>query len=130
MRAWFIVSVLAFSGCAAQLAALSPQLNEPEQHLIGRPDTQVLECMGSPREKRADGHTSIWLYDYAGGTDGFSQACLLSVTFKAGYVSRVTTADVSGGPLPEGQRCLPVTLEWCARTSPAAPPAPASGKGH
>ena len=67
----------------------------------------------SPR-KRADGYTSIWLYDYAGGTDGFSQACLLSVTFKAGYVSRVTTADASGGPLPEGQRCLPVTLEWCA----------------
>ena len=69
MRAWFVVAVLALSGCAAQFAALSPQLNEPEQHLIGRPDTQVLECMGSPREKRADGYASIWLYDYAMGTD-------------------------------------------------------------
>jgi hypothetical protein len=130
MRSWFIVAALALSGCADQFAALSPQLNEPEQHLIGRPDTQVLECMGSPREKRADGYTSTWLYDYAGGMGGSSQACSLSVTFKGAYVSRVTTADVSGRTLPEGQRCLPVTLEWCARTSPAAPPTPVPGKGH
>jgi hypothetical protein len=69
MRAWFIVAVLAFSGCAA----LSPQLNEPEQHLIGRPDTQVLECMGSPREKRADGYTSIQLAPHSRAATHFGK---------------------------------------------------------
>ena len=119
MRAWFTVALLAFSDCAAQLSALSPQLNEPERHLIGRPDAQVLECMGFPREKRMAGYTSIWLYDYTGRTDGFSQTCSLSVTFKAGYVSRVTTADASGGPLPQGQRSM-----WNRTKGTADPPSP------
>jgi len=118
-RRWSVL-VLLLAGCAGQ----SLELSEPEQHLVGRPDAQVLECMGSPKEKRGDGYTSIWLYDYAEGSDGSSQACSLNVIFKGAYVSRVTTADASGGPLPQGQRCLPVALEWCARTAPASGPAP------
>ena len=73
MRSWFIVAALALSGCADQFAALSPQLNEPEQHLIGRPDTQVLECMGSPREKRADGYTSIQLAPHSRAATDFGK---------------------------------------------------------
>jgi hypothetical protein len=118
MRRRLTAFVLLLAGCAGQ----SFDLSEPEQHLIGRPDAQVLECMGPPKEKRGDGYTSIWVYDYVEGSNGSSQACSLNVTFKGTYVSRVMSADAAGGPLPQGQRCLPTTLEWCARTAPAPEP--------
>jgi len=114
-RRFFVVVVLLLAGCAGQ----SLQFSEPEQHLIGRPDAQVRECMGPPKEKREDGHTSIGVNEYANGSNGSSQACSLNVIFKGAYVSRVTSADASGGPLPQGQRCLPLSLEWCASTAPA-----------
>jgi hypothetical protein len=117
-RRFFVVVVLLLAGCAGQ----SFDLSEPEQHLIGRPDAQVLECMGPPKEKRGDGYTLIWVYDYGEGSNGYSQTCSLNVIFKGAYVSRVTSADASGGPLPQGQRCLPATLEWCARTAPTPEP--------
>jgi hypothetical protein len=118
MHRRFTVLALLLAGCAGQ----SLEFSESEQHLIGRPDTQVLECMGSPKEKRGDGYTSIWVYDYAEGSNGSSQACSLNVTFKGAYVSRVMSADVSGAPLPQGERCLPAALGWCARTAPAPEP--------
>jgi hypothetical protein len=120
MRRRCIVPMLLLAGCAGQ----SLEFSESEQHLVGRPDAQVLECMGPPKEKRGDGYTSIWVYEYVEGTNGSSQACSLNVAFKGAYVSRVTSADTSGGPLPQGQRCLPTTLEWCARTAPAPEPSP------
>jgi hypothetical protein len=118
MHRRFTVLALLLAGCAGQ----SLEFSESEQHLIGRPNTQVLECMGSPKEKRGDGYTTIWVYDYAEDSNGSSQACSLNVTFKGAYVSRVTSADVSGAPLPQGERCLPAALEWCARTAPAPEP--------
>jgi len=111
MRGRFTVLVLTLAGCAGQ----SLGFNEAEQHLVGRPETQVLECMGSPKDKHGDSYTSMWVYDYA------EQACSLNIIFKGGYVSRVTTADASGSPLPEGQRCIPASLEWCAKTAPTPP---------
>jgi hypothetical protein len=117
MRRRLTAFVLLLGGCAGQ----SFDLSEPEQHLVGRPDTQVLECMGSPKEKRGDGYTSIWIYEYGEGSNG-SQACSLNVTFKGAYVSRVMAADTSGSPLPQGEQCLPTTLEWCARTAPTPEP--------
>ena len=121
MRGRFTFLVLPLAGCAGQ----SLGFNEPEQHLVGRPDTQVLECMGSPKDKHGNAYTSMWVYEYAEGVIGSSQACSLNVTFKGGYVSRVTIADASGSALPEGQRCMPASLEWCAKTLPA--PAPSVG---
>jgi len=94
------------------------ELNTSEQHLIGRPETQVVECFGQPKQKQVDGTTATWTYQ----VDGAS-TCSLSVVFKGGYVSRVVSIDATGHPLPSSQQCWANTLGWCSTTStsPAAP---------
>ncbi len=120
MRGWgrFAAVVLLLAGCASNPLELA----ESEQHLLGRPDAQVRDCMGAPAETRVDGSTSTWVYKYVGLSNVPSQNCSLTIVFKTGHVSRVTSTDAAGAPLPQGQRCMPPELQWCATPIPAPPP--------
>jgi hypothetical protein len=114
---WLSIALLA--GCAHEPF----ELNTSEQHLIGRPETQVVECFGQPKQKQVDGATSTWTYDVSGASP-----CSLSVVFKGGYVSRVVSVDSGGHPLPPGQQCWATTLGWCSTTTKLAPAPSASKK--
>jgi hypothetical protein len=113
------------AGCAS-LGSEPFQLSAPAQHLIGRPEAQVLGCLGPPKQKEEveaatvalpSSGKSIWTYEYAEGP----QTCSLRLVFKGGYVSQVTSMDASGATLPRDV-CLPTNLAWCANTAPPPPP--------
>jgi hypothetical protein len=119
------VAVL-LAGCASMNDPF--QLSAPAQHLLGRPEAQVLACMGAPTQKQVvdppsvtpNSGKSIWTYEYAEG----SQSCSMRLVFRGGYVSQVTSADATGAPLAQPDLCLPANLAWCANTAPPPPPTP------
>jgi len=113
-----VMQVLLLAGCASQPIAL----DDSEQHLIGHPQSQVAECLGSPSRTCDDGATSVWTYDVGASPNGSAQSCSLNVIFKDKYVSSVTSTDVSGNPLPFGQQCWKVDQGWCSNVQqvPAA----------
>ena len=128
MRTSFATIPILLAGCAG-MGAEPFQLSAPAQHLIGRPEAQVLSCMGAPKQKEVvevasltlpNSGKSIWTYEYAEGP----QSCSLRLVFKGGYVSQVTSTDASGVPLAQ-DHCLPAILAWCAKTAPP-PTAPAA----
>src|SRR5689334_14717077 len=112
------LSVL-LAGCAS-IATEPFQLSASSQHLIGRPEAQVLACMGPPKQKEEverptalpNTGKSIWTYEYSEA----SQSCSLRLVFKGGYVSQAMVSDASGSPLA-GDVCLPANLAWCANTA-------------
>jgi len=127
MRIGLAAIPVLLAGCA-NIATEPFQLSAPGQHLIGRPEAQVLGCMGTPQQKQVidppsvtpNSGKSIWTYEYAEG----SQSCSLRLVFKGGYVSEVTSANASGAPLAQPDLCLPPNLAWCASAAPPPPPPP------
>ena len=119
---YLVGQVFLLPGCATQQF----RLDKSEQHLIGHPQSQVGECLGTPTRTHDDGYTTIWTYDVAQSSSGSAEACSLNVIFKQKYVSSVTSTDASGNPLPRGQGCWTVNLGWCSKIEQA--PAAAAAK--
>jgi hypothetical protein len=125
MRTGLAAIPILLAGCAS-IATEPFQLSVPAQHLLGRPEAQVLGCMGPPKYKEEvepptvampNSGKSVWTYEFPEDPQG----CSLRLVFKGGYVSQVTSMDASGATLPR-DLCLPANLAWCANTAP--PPSP------
>jgi hypothetical protein len=61
MRTWpYALACLLSAGCALQRAEIAQQA---QHQMVGLSREQVLQCMGPPANKMADGATEVWSYE-------------------------------------------------------------------
>jgi hypothetical protein len=128
----FVLVCLLNAGCAFQRAEIAQQA---QHQMVGLSREQVLQCMGPPGNKMADGGTEVWSYEsgnnhtavfgsgnstttgsIGGGsvlanTSSFGSAvaetrhCTVNVVMANGYVSRVNYSGPTGGLITAGEQC-------------------------
>jgi outer membrane protein assembly factor BamE (lipoprotein component of BamABCDE complex) len=101
------------------VVACSLQRAETAQHaqtqMVGMSKEQVLQCMGPPLQKTAEGQTEVWLYGSGNGRTtvsygngvaiGTQRFCSVNVVMIGGRVSAVNYSCPTGGLLSRGEQC-------------------------
>ena len=101
----FALLAVLVSGCALQRAEIAQQA---QHQMVGLSREQVLQCMGPPGNKMADGATEVWSYEFGNnhtsvfGTGNSSTTGSIDSTTTFGSRDATTTGSVSANTTSYG----------------------------
>jgi hypothetical protein len=98
---------LVLSGCAIERSIVAQQA---QGDMVGMSKEQILECMGPPMNKAAEGATEAWSYSTNPTINldrgsGATRYCNVTILMTAGNVSAVRYQGPTGGLITQGEQC-------------------------